>query len=106
MAIALFPFHEPDHLGYGVLGRNRDTHVHMVGHQMAFEDLALLLPSQRVKDGTQLTTSLAEDGLPAPFGHENDMILAVPFRITLVQDRLFFENLLLISKDVPTLGRS
>ena len=27
-------------------------------------------------------------------------------QFTLVQDRLFFENLLLISKDVPTLGRS
>ena len=31
---------------------------------------------------------------------------AFPLAVTLVQDRLFFENLLLISKDVPTLGRS
>jgi hypothetical protein len=46
---------------------------------MALDDLALLLPRQRVEDGTQLPPRLAEDGLPASFAHEHDTILAVPF---------------------------
>ena len=74
-----FPFHKPADRGHWVFRWNRDTHVHVVGHQMGFDDLALLLPGQRVKDRAQLTTRLAEDGLPAPFGHEHDIVLAAPF---------------------------
>ena len=74
-------FQEPDHRCHWVLGRNRDTHVHVVRHQMALDDLTLFLSRQRVKDHTQLPTRLAEDGFPAAFGHENDVVLAVPFRI-------------------------
>jgi hypothetical protein len=47
-----------------MLGRNCDTHMHMVWHQMALEDLALLLSSQVVEDCTRLTTRLAENGFP------------------------------------------
>jgi hypothetical protein len=46
-------FQEPDHLGHRVLGRNSNTHVLKAGHQVAFEDLALLLPCQGVKDRAQ-----------------------------------------------------
>ena len=51
----------------------------MVRHQVPFENLALLLPSQRVKDRAQLPARLAEDGFAPPFRHEHNMVLAVPF---------------------------
>jgi hypothetical protein len=35
--------------------------MHMVCHQMAFDDLTLLLPSQCVEDRTQLTTRLPKN---------------------------------------------
>ena len=57
-----------------MFGGNRDTHVHMVRHQMAFNDLALLLPSQRVEDCTQLPTRLAEDGFAASLGYEHNVV--------------------------------
>jgi hypothetical protein len=56
-----------------MLGWNRDTNVHMVGHQVAFDNLAVLLPSQSVEDSTQLPTRLAEGGFPSPFGYENSV---------------------------------
>ena len=75
------PFHKPDHRRHRVLGGNRDAHVHMVRHQVAFDDLALLLPSQRVENRTQLPTRLAEDRFPPSFGHEHNVVLAVPFQM-------------------------
>ena len=38
-----------------MLGPNRDAHVHAVRHQMPFQDLALLLPSQSVENLPQMT---------------------------------------------------
>jgi hypothetical protein len=49
-----------------------DAHVHMVWHQMPFENLAFLLPRQSVENLPKLPAYLAEDGFPAPSGHEND----------------------------------
>jgi hypothetical protein len=43
---------------------------------MAFDDLALLLPSQCVEDRTQLPPPLAEDGFPASFGDEHNVVLS------------------------------
>jgi hypothetical protein len=71
-------FQEPDHGGHRVLGRNSNAHVHMVRHEMPFQNLALLLPSQRMKDRTQLPADLAKDGLPPPLGHEYDVVLCSP----------------------------
>src|SRR5215813_14666789 len=59
------PFQKPDHRRHRVLGWNRNTHVHMVRHPVPLDDLALLLPSQRMKDRTQLPTRLAENQFPA-----------------------------------------
>ena len=52
-----------DHRRDWVLGRNRNTHVHVVRNEVSFQNLALLLPGQRVKDRAQLATGLSEDGL-------------------------------------------
>jgi hypothetical protein len=41
------PFDVADDLRHRVLWRDRDHHVHMVGHKMPFLDLALLLLCQR-----------------------------------------------------------
>ena len=73
------PLQKPDHRCDWVFGGNCDAHVHVVRHQVTFDDLALLLFGQRVEDRTQLSTGLAEDGFPASFGHEYHMVLAVPF---------------------------
>jgi hypothetical protein len=45
--------------------------MHMIRHQVPLNDLALLLPSQRMEDRAQLFTRLPEDGLAPSFGHEN-----------------------------------
>jgi hypothetical protein len=50
--------------------------MHMVRHQMALDNLAFLLPGQRVEDRTQLPARLPENGLPTPFGHENYVVLS------------------------------
>src|SRR6202042_1957201 len=73
------PLEKPDHGGHRMLGRNGDAHVHMIWHQMPFENLAFLLPRRSVQNLSQLTTRLPEDCFPPPFGHKHNMVLAVPF---------------------------
>src|ERR1700674_365987 len=74
-----FPFQKSDHRRHRVLRWNRDAHVNMVWHQVSLNDLALLLFGQGVEDCAQLPTRLAKDGLPSSFGHEHNVVLAVPF---------------------------
>src|SRR5438128_6781575 len=49
------PFQKPNHGSYRVLGGNRDTPRHRVRHQMPFDNLALLLPGQRMENLSQMT---------------------------------------------------
>ena len=79
MAIALFPLRNPITDATGCFGGMAMHIMHMVRHQMALDNLAFLLPGQRVEDRTQLPARLPENGLPAPFGHKNYVVLAVPF---------------------------
>ena len=81
MATALFPLRNPITDATRVFGGNGDARMHMVRHQMTLDNLAFFLPGQRVKDRTQLPARLAENGLPTPLGHENYVMLAVPFGI-------------------------
>jgi hypothetical protein len=69
------PFEKPDHRCHLVFGGNGDAHMHMVRHQMALDNLAFLLPGQRVEDRTQLPAHLPENGFPTPFGHKNYVVL-------------------------------
>jgi len=73
------PLQKPDHRRDWVLGRNRHTYVHMVWHQVSFQNLTFLLLGQPVKDRAQLAPDLAKDRLPSSFGYEHYVILAVPF---------------------------
>ena len=78
MAIALFPFRNPITDASGCLGGNRDAHMHMIRHQVPFDNLAFLLFRERMEDRHHLLTRLAEDHLPSSFGNEYHMVLAVP----------------------------
>ena len=61
-----------------MLRRNGDTNMDMVGHQMPFDDLTLLLFCQRVEDPAQLLAHLSEQDLPSPFGYEHYMDICSP----------------------------
>jgi hypothetical protein len=52
--------------------------MHMVRHQMPFDNLALLLPGQGVKDLAQLAAHLSEQYLAPSLGHEHNMIFTIP----------------------------
>jgi hypothetical protein len=73
------PFQEPDYRRHRVFGRNGDAHVHMVRHEVPFENLAFLLSGQRMEDLSQLLPGLPKDDFPSALGHEYYVILAVPF---------------------------
>src|SRR5206468_5499414 len=73
-----FPFQKSDHRGHRILRRNRDAHVHMVRQQVSLNDLAPLLPRQRVKYFSPLAACLAKQHLAPPLGHKHHMILTVP----------------------------
>jgi len=53
----------------------------MVRHEVPFNNLTLLLPSQGVENLSQMTARLAEDRFPPPLGNKHNMVLAVPFRM-------------------------
>ena len=73
------PFEKPNDRSHWVLGRNGDAHVHVVWHQMPFENWAFLLPRQTMENWPQLTAGLPKDHFPPTFRHEHHVILAVPF---------------------------
>jgi hypothetical protein len=51
----------------------------MVRHQMPFDNLALLLPSQRMENLSQMTARLPEYHFAPSLGYKHNMVLAVPF---------------------------
>src|SRR5215470_2437817 len=54
------PLEKADHRGHRVLRGNSDAHMHMVRHQVPFDDLALFLTCQRMEDFSQLPTRLTK----------------------------------------------
>src|SRR5207245_8568604 len=75
------PFQKPDYGGDRVLGGNRHAHMHMVGHQVPFHDLALLLLGQSMEDWPQLTADSHKQHAAPPLGNKHNMVFAVPFRM-------------------------
>jgi hypothetical protein len=51
--------------------------MHMVWHQVPFDDLALF--GQGVENCAQLPTRRTKDGLPPSFGQKYNLVLAAPF---------------------------
>ena len=78
----ILPFDEADHLRHGVLRRDRDHHVKLVGHQMTFHDPARLLLRQPAEDLAKILSQLHIQCLPAALGNESNVIFAVSLRAT------------------------
>ena len=75
------PLEESNHRGDRMLGRNRDAHMHMIWHQMTFNDLALFLLRQFMEDLAEMFTNLPIQHLAAIFGDKNNMVFAIPLRM-------------------------
>src|SRR5499425_3408893 len=61
------PLEKADHRGHRVLRGNSDAHMHMVRHQVPFDDLALFLTCQRMEDFSQLPTRLTKEHFATSF---------------------------------------
>ena len=71
----------PDDLRHSVFRRNRDQHMHMVGHEVAFLYLALL-PSGEVSEHlAQMLPQLSVQCLSPALGNEDHMVLALPLGV-------------------------
>ena len=71
----------------------------MVRHQVALDDLALLLLGQRVEDRTRLPTRLAEIGFPSSFGHEHQVILSVVSQLVRFYSHMICPHQLILPED-------
>ena len=69
---------ETDHLGHRILRRDRDQHVHMIGHQVPFLDLRLLLRGQLAEHLAEVPAKLQVQRLCSTLRDEDDVVFAVP----------------------------
>ncbi len=74
-----FALHEANHFRDFILWWYLHEHVNMIGHEMAFQNLAFFLVSQLVKYSTQPWAYLAVESFPSPFRDEDNMVLQIPF---------------------------
>jgi len=81
MWIALFALDEPDHLRDRIFRWDQDQHVHVIRHQVPFQDFRLLLHRQTVKDFAQVPAEFGVQRLPPALRYEDDVIFAVPGRV-------------------------
>src|SRR5262249_41131775 len=77
-ALVLF---EPDHLRHRILRWDRNHHVHMIRHQMAFLDPTFLLPRQLPEYLSKMFPQVTIQGFPSALGNENNVVFALPFRV-------------------------
>jgi len=70
-------FDEANHRGHCVLGWYLDAHMHVIDHQMAFNDPTFFLTSQLVKDGPKVFANLPKQCLAASFGNKYNVVLAI-----------------------------
>src|SRR3989339_226241 len=73
-----FAFDKTNDLRYRILGRNRKQNVNMVGHKMAFKNLALLLPCQLPQYFSQVFSEISKYCLLPILRYPYDVILAFP----------------------------
>src|SRR6266545_6906431 len=83
----------PDDLSHRPLRRDRDHHVHMVGHEVSLLHAALLLLGERTKDRTEVAAQRSVQDLAPTFRQENDVKLALPFRVA--------ETLVIVHRRTP-----
>ena len=73
-----FPLDESNHLRYCIFRRYRYHHMHMIRHQVAFLDQALLLPRQTMKDLSHPLANLTKQYLLTVFRDKYDVLLRLP----------------------------
>lgn len=61
--------------------RNLDEHVDVIMHEMTFDDFAILLVSERVKDFTETGSYLAIESFLSHFGNEDEMVFTIPLGV-------------------------
>src|SRR6185503_7677152 len=69
---------EPDHLRHRILRWDRDQHVHVIGHQVPFLDLRLLLRGQLAEHLAEVPAKLQVQRLCSTLRDEDDVVFAVP----------------------------
>ena len=73
-----FPRDEADHLGYGVLGRNRDAQVPVLRPQVALFNPPCLVRRQRAQAISEMPPPCVVKGLPTILRDTHHMRRAVP----------------------------
>jgi hypothetical protein len=72
---------EANHLRNGVLWRDRDQHVNMIGHQMPLLDPALLLLGKLTEYLPKILPQLDVQRLSSALRNENNFVFAVPLAV-------------------------
>src|ERR1035441_1991678 len=72
---------ESHHRRHGILRRNRDHHVYMVGQKMPFLDAAFFLLGQLSEYLAQMPAQVSIQHFASALGYENNMVLALPLRV-------------------------
>ena len=75
-------FQIPHHIGYRILRRYSQAHMHMIRPQMPLDNFRLFMSSQFVKHLAEHFPDLTIDHFLSPFGNENNVIFAIPFGMT------------------------
>jgi len=87
----------PNHLRNRILWRDRNHHMDVIRHQMAFLDPARLLHRQSAEHFPKMMPQLAVKRLPAALGNEHHMIFALPFAVTW--------TLVIVHRETPSRAR-
>jgi hypothetical protein len=73
------PLAKPNHRRDRMLGWNLNAHMHVIHHQVSFDDATPFLHSQIMKDRAQLLSDLSKQGFAPPFGNKDQVVVAFPF---------------------------
>src|ERR1700682_2130038 len=76
-----FTLDVPDHLRDRIFRRNRDHHVNVIRHEMAFFDSAFLLQRQLTEHLAEMPSQFPVKRLPTALGNEHDMVFALPLAV-------------------------
>jgi hypothetical protein len=71
----------PDDLRHGIFRRNRQKHVHAIGHEMPFLDLRFPLQRELAEHLAQVSAKLPIQPLAPTFRDEDYVIFADPCRV-------------------------
>src|SRR5258705_7433611 len=73
-----------DHLRDRIFWWNRNHHVNVIQHKMAFFDSAFLLQRQLAEDIAKMRSQLPVQGLSPALGNEHNVIFALPLAVAVI----------------------